>query len=566
VSLPQEDAKTPVFSRAVPAIAAAALAVVVFAVTLGGTYVYDDFDVFALDARLHHPDRWGQYWTQSYNGGVDNLYRPLVSMTYAAQWWLHGADELDAWKYHLVNLLLHAGVSALVAELARRLGGTRFGFTVGVLFAVHPIHVEAVANIVGRAELMCALGVVGALVLFLHRPMTTGRAFAIAVCFLLALLSKEQGMLTPLLLLFLGVAPRAFPPLPPGEGRGEGARAHREPLDPRRPPTLTLPPPMSTWEPRRERGPEARALAILTITLCFTLAGYIVFRESILKFWWDRNFLDWTINPLVRPDADRWLMPIVLLGRYASLLVFPWKLSPDYGARVIGWTAHASDPYLWIGVAAIGIWIIWFIIALRRRNAVATFALLALAVSYGLVSNFVMLIGTNFAERLMYLPSVFFLLLIGRLLCMLPRAALVPILAVLVILGSVRSVTYARRWNDRLSFYRISLREQPRSIRLYLLLTSEHLSRHELDEADRVAARACDELPEYWEVWVSRSTVAMEQGKFDDAQQYLDRAAQTRGAPLGRITGFMKRVQERRDAARRGASVSSRLRAGCNIA
>jgi predicted Zn-dependent protease len=100
-----------------------------------------------------------------------------------------------------------------------------------------------------------------------------------------------------------------------------------------------------------------------------------------------------------------------------------------------------------------------------------------------------------------------------------------------------------------LSFYQISLREQPGSIRLCLLLTSEHLSRHELAEAERVAARACDELPEYWEVWVSRSMVAMEQGKFEEAQRYLDRAAQTRGAPLGRIGGFMKRVQERRDTA-----------------
>jgi hypothetical protein len=135
--------------------------------------------------------------------------------------------------------------------------------------------------------------------------------------------------------------------------------------------------------------PPRSGIPILIVLLTWMLAGYIVFRESILKFWWDRNFLDWTINPLVRPDADRWLMPIVLLGRYASLLVFPWKLSPDYGARAIGWTAHASDPYLWIGVAAIGIWIIWFIIALRRRNAVATFALLAWLYStrFGLALN-----------------------------------------------------------------------------------------------------------------------------------------------------------------------------------
>ena len=149
-----QDAKVGKFSRLAPALISAVLAGAVFAITLGGTYIYDDFDVFQLDNRLHHPVLWGQYWTQSYNGGVDNLYRPLVSMTYAVQWWLHGADEGDAWKFHLVNLLLHAAVTALVAELARRLGGLKLAWIVGLLFAVHPVHVEAVANIVGRAELM----------------------------------------------------------------------------------------------------------------------------------------------------------------------------------------------------------------------------------------------------------------------------------------------------------------------------------------------------------------------------------------------------------------------------
>jgi hypothetical protein len=62
---------------------------------------------------------------------------------------------------------------------------------------------------------------------------------------------------------------------------------------------------------------------LLIILLTWTFAAYIVLREQILKFWWDRSFLDWTINPLIRPDADRWTMPLVLLGRYASLLVAP---------------------------------------------------------------------------------------------------------------------------------------------------------------------------------------------------------------------------------------------------
>jgi len=96
------------------------------------------------------------------------LYRPLVTQSYAIQRWLGGvrAPAFGAWSFHLVNLLLHAGVSAMVAELARRIGGFRVGLFAGILFALHPIHSEAVAGIVGRAELMCAAGVLGAMILF----------------------------------------------------------------------------------------------------------------------------------------------------------------------------------------------------------------------------------------------------------------------------------------------------------------------------------------------------------------------------------------------------------------
>ena len=54
------------------------------AVTLGGTYVYDDRYIILADPRLDSIAHWGELWTRDYfNGGADNLYRPLVSMTYA---------------------------------------------------------------------------------------------------------------------------------------------------------------------------------------------------------------------------------------------------------------------------------------------------------------------------------------------------------------------------------------------------------------------------------------------------------------------------------------------------
>jgi hypothetical protein len=503
--------------QAWPAIVSAAAALVVYAVTLGGTFIYDDFDVFANDARLRVPAQWWKYWTDSYNGGVDNLYRPLVSMTYAIQWLLHG--DTHAWPYHLVNWLLHAGVAACVAELARRFianpdRSTRVASIAGLLFAVHPIHVEPVANIVGRAELMCALGFLGAMVLLLHRPLTMARALAIFGCCILAILSKEQGLLLPPMLLALGLA---------------------MPLRPR-------------------DASERTALRILVLLICWSAAGYVLFREWILKFTWERSLLDWTINPLViASGTDRWLVPIAILGRYTALLVVPIHLFPDYGGEVIGWTAHANDPYLYLGCAALLAWLACALVAFRTRNRAGLLALLGLALTYGMISNLLMLIGTNFGERLIYLPSAFFLTYLAMLAARLPKTVLIAFCTIAILAASVKTIAYARRWNDRLSFYQWSAREQPKSIRLRMLLVAELMNQGKLDEAAREAARARQLLGQYHEVWIQSADVAMAMGHFDEAEAFLRRAIAVtpRGISINKSAGRLELL------ARKGAPATT---------
>lgn len=470
---------------ALPALLSAALALALYAVTLAGTYVYDDIFIVTQDPRLHDTSRWDEYWVSDYAaGGIDRLWRPLVSMSYAVQWKLHGDRP---WAFHAVNWLLHAGVSALVAELARRLGGTRAAYVAGLLFAAHPVHVEAVANIVGRAELACAAGSLGALVVLTRRPLTGPRALAVWACFVVALLSKEQGMLLPLLM-----AP------------------------------LVL---FQVGRPVRVAEREKRVLQLLLFAVCVALAAYIVFRESTVRFWWDRNKLDWVMNPLVRSrGADRWLMPLVLLGRYTALLVAPARLSVDYGSTVLGWEARAGDPYLWVGVAALLAWLGLLAWCAARRHWPAVFCLLGVAATYGLVANALTLIGTIFGERLMYLPSAFFLVLVGLGAARLPRRAVVPVVAVLLMLASLRTFTYARRWNDRLAFYEASFREQPRSVQICLLLSSDARVRGRLDLAEQAIAEARRMAPDHWLVLNYSALVALERKDYDAAENYAGRS------------------------------------------
>lgn len=494
-----------------PAILAAVAALVVYAVTLGGTYVYDDRYIILTDPRIADVSRWGEYWTRDYFlGGADNLYRPLVSMTYALQAKLHGTGERVAWAFHLVNWLLHAGASAMVAELTRRLTRSLTTATVaGLLFALHPIHVEAVANIVGRAELMCAVGVLGALILFV-RPLTNARAVAIVGCMIFAILSKEQGLLVPLMLLAAIPARRraqldAREPLPPlsddtGAHAAPLAYAHGE-----------------TRQTRRFSGPPL----LLVLLICWALAGYMIFRESILKFWWDRAFLDRTINPIMHSTGVDWaLMPLVLLGRYVALLIAPLRLNPDYGGETIGARISWSDPYLYLGALTTVALIVACAFALKRRAWVTLFCVVGFALVYAMIGNIFTLIGTNFGERLMYIPSVFACILAAVLLARLPRRAMIATVAGVALLFAVRTVTYAARWNDPPRLFAAAMEQHPRAIRLYLLLADEYIRRGDARRAAYVLARGRDVAPDYYRVWLNSAHLAVAMQEYDRAAHF----------------------------------------------
>lgn len=99
-------------------------------------------------------DFWGTPLTHS---GSHKSYRPLCVLSFRLNHWLH---ELQPAGYHLFNVLLHCLATALFTLLARSLlpakaeGATAVA---GCLFAAHPIHTEAVAGIVGRADVGAAV-------------------------------------------------------------------------------------------------------------------------------------------------------------------------------------------------------------------------------------------------------------------------------------------------------------------------------------------------------------------------------------------------------------------------
>lgn len=98
--------------------------------------------------KLIHNDFWG---TDLSDTGSHGSYRPLCVLSFKINHLLGGFRPVG---YHLVNVLLHCLATGLVVKVARQLLPPLWGPAVaGALFAAHPIHTEAVAGIVGRADL-----------------------------------------------------------------------------------------------------------------------------------------------------------------------------------------------------------------------------------------------------------------------------------------------------------------------------------------------------------------------------------------------------------------------------
>ncbi|XP_077601104.1 protein O-mannosyl-transferase TMTC2-like [Stigmatopora nigra] len=138
-----------------------AVALVLYINTLGADFCYDDSRAIKTNqdllsetpwANIFYDDFWGTLLTHT---GSHKSYRPLCTLSFRFN---YAAGGLDPWGYHLVNVALHGIVAGLFTRLAHLLlGDGLWSLLAGLLFASHPIHTEAVAGVVGRADEGAAL-------------------------------------------------------------------------------------------------------------------------------------------------------------------------------------------------------------------------------------------------------------------------------------------------------------------------------------------------------------------------------------------------------------------------
>src|SRR5581483_11965757 len=139
------------------------LTLLAYSNSFGGGFVLDNRGLILNDPRIREASASNlglivdhTYW---WPNGESGLYRPFATLSYLFNYAVLGNGAQPA-GYHWINFLLHAANVLLVFFLARRLlSSSSPAFFIAALWAVHPVLTEAVTNIVGRADLLAAMGV-----------------------------------------------------------------------------------------------------------------------------------------------------------------------------------------------------------------------------------------------------------------------------------------------------------------------------------------------------------------------------------------------------------------------
>ncbi len=480
------------------------LALAAYANSLGNGFAYDDEAIIVKNDRvtegrvvelLHSP-----YWPEAAEG--TGLYRPVTVASYAVEWAVTGGR---AFWFHLVNVLLHAGVCLLVLGLAARFLPLLPAAAGAAVFAVHPVHTEVVANVVGRAELYAAALALLACWLYLEGRRwgpagRAGRLLGLGVLYLLALGSKEIAVTIPALFVALELVR--------GDGFRDALRAVRD---------------------------ELPAYALLAVTL----GAYLLLRASALGGVLGESGAG---SIVALETGERVLTSISLWGEYLRLMVFPMDLSADYGPAVFvasrGWNAQVALGALVIlllGAAAVAAW---------RREPAVTLGVLWFAVAVLPVTHLFFPTGTVLAERTLYLPSVGLAFAVGGLVHLvveaegdarLRRVAAGAALAAGIALF-VKTVDRNPSWFSNHTVMNTLAAEHPESFRA-LWSRAQGLERvGELQEAERYMEAAREMAPNQHRLLLEMGLLQRKMGELEEAERYLRRAVRDRG--LGEAAHF----------------------------
>lgn len=405
-------------------------------------------------------------------------YRPLSLITFAIERSLIPllvGTKYAAQFHHLSNVLLFTFSLMLLVFLVRALfpESTFIPLVTGLLFAVHPVHAEVVANIKSRDEILCLLLLSASLLTFLRLAKTRGNlGYALAWLLLFGgLLAKEYALAALLLV-----------PLATYLCHGwNSARFGRE-----------------------------------LFTVGSAIAVYAIWRAQVVGFGGAT-----ATDPLNAPftllePAEALGTKLALLGKSLRYTLFPNPLSCDYGFAALP-SRSLAHPLVWAGLAShllIGIAALWTTI---KRHPIA-FAFWFYLLTLFPISNLLVDVGIPFAERFLYHASFGVCLFAAWALSRFASATWLRVaLTVLLIVAGLRTAVRNQDWASNRSLILKDVQTVPRSVSLQQKAGVMLYNDGKFDEAIKALDACTDLYPQYGEPYPIRCLAHTKAGNFEDA-------------------------------------------------
>jgi hypothetical protein len=488
------------------ALSIAALAVLASGAGLHNGFAFDDRWIIVENGNVHSLRRpWElfdtTYWPTTRGA---SLYRPLTILLYAVQWAIgHGSPFV----FHFVNVALYVIVSVLVLLLGLQCLPRVGAWLAAALFAVHPVHVEAVANGVSQAELWTAIVLLGGVLIYVRErqggvPLPREQGGIIVAMYLAGMLIKENAIVLPALLVIAEVFI------------------------------------VKDSRPWRERADEL--FSLLVWMALFAVAFLWVRTKVTGEIGGD------TEHPALRnlSMGQRSLVMTGLVPIFVRLFLWPSALSADYSPQMV--PVYSSwNPGLIPGAVMLLLAAILFFVCWRRAPAV-TFGLAWLIVSISPVANILIPSGILIAERTLLVPSVGVMFVIGAIapwvverLKTEPRSsrfAVTGLLVAVLTLGVIKSATRTLTWKNSHTVFVTLADDAPLDFKAHYVMGGMEWEEHHGLQAEIEWQVAIKLLPDYYGVRMDLAHRYREMHRCDVAvPEYVKTLQIEPSLPLARV-------------------------------
>jgi tetratricopeptide (TPR) repeat protein len=371
--------------RRVLALICGLCGVIIYLNTLHHGFVLDDYSVI-LENRITKqgvkaiPQIFSSSYRSGYYLGTDELYRPIPKSIFAISWNLFGDNPLPL---HLLNIVLYGATGIVLFNFCYLVfPNLIFSFVASMLFVLHPVHTEVVANIKSVDEILSFLLCISACI-FLVRYVQTKKIAAIvltSICYFAALLSKESSItflaIFPLLILIKSV--------------------------------------------KKETSFSWSAVIKPILTLVAFALLFLLIRHSVLSkiASGDPSIAD-NLLMAAKSYDQKFATSILILGMYLKLLFIPHPLVFDYSFNQIPLVGMGN---IWFILSmAIHIGLLLWAVLLWKKNKLLSFTILFYFISMSIYANIFYMIGSSFGERFLYTASFGFCMAVAYALSLLSK-------------------------------------------------------------------------------------------------------------------------------------------------